>query len=354
MLVGAPVLKVLSELPRTSEFVIPGPGNDKPRIGLKRPWAAIKRYAQLPKLRLHDLRHSYASIAAGAGIGFPIIGKLLGHAQPSTTARYTHLADDPLRRASETIAVHIATAMGEMNPERDRSGDEEQMLLKGAIRLAAHFGCAGHTGVAVPTARLAQDFVSLAIDYRCPSKVHFEVLYPFIHALPAIEEREVFTGWNADFYYGNGKEDLMRQRRLIAEGLSRSARKAIFDEERRTVINAELRNPSNATWWFAQRIALRCGKTLFASYLDHRVCDYFLRWIQTICRLLEKPLVRQALAEELAGAFCQSIASVYATRSRLAEALARCSRRCWIIPPLMASKKPTLPYRRSVGGGLVR
>ena len=113
VLLGAPALKVLSSLPRTSQYVIPGPTGDNPRVGLKRPWAAIKRYAQLPTLRLHDLRHSYASVAAGTGIGLPIIGKLLGHAQPSMTARYTHLADDPLRRASESIAGEIAAAMGE-------------------------------------------------------------------------------------------------------------------------------------------------------------------------------------------------------------------------------------------------
>ena len=129
VVLGAPALKVLSDLPRTTEYVIPGTSEDKPRVSLKRPWAAIKRYVQLPKLRLHDLRHSYASIAAGAGIGLPIIGKLLGHAQPSTTARYTHLADDPLRRASESIASQIAAAMGEAQAECEQTGNQQQVLL---------------------------------------------------------------------------------------------------------------------------------------------------------------------------------------------------------------------------------
>jgi integrase len=71
----------------------------------------ITRRAGLTGLRVHDLRHSYASVAAGAGLGLPIIGKLLGHTQPSTTARYAHLADHPLRLASEAVAVEIATAM---------------------------------------------------------------------------------------------------------------------------------------------------------------------------------------------------------------------------------------------------
>ena len=51
-----------------------------------------------------DLRHTYASLGAGGGLGLPIIGRLLGHAQTATTARYAHLDNDPLRRASEAIA----------------------------------------------------------------------------------------------------------------------------------------------------------------------------------------------------------------------------------------------------------
>ena len=64
-------------------------------------------------MRLHDLRHSHASVGAGAGLGLPIIGKLLGHTQASTTARYAHLDNDPLRRASERIGREIALAMGD-------------------------------------------------------------------------------------------------------------------------------------------------------------------------------------------------------------------------------------------------
>jgi integrase len=59
------------------------------------------------------LRHSHASIGAGAGVGLPIIGAILGHADAATTAKYAHLANDPLRRASERIGGDIAAAMGE-------------------------------------------------------------------------------------------------------------------------------------------------------------------------------------------------------------------------------------------------
>ncbi|MCO6409479.1 site-specific integrase [Hoeflea alexandrii] len=111
VLLGASALEVLAELPRTGEYVIAGALPNKPRSDLKRPWERIKRHAGLESLRLHDLRHSFASVGAGAGMGLAIVGKLLGHESPSTTARYAHLADDPLRRASESISGMIATAM---------------------------------------------------------------------------------------------------------------------------------------------------------------------------------------------------------------------------------------------------
>lgn len=63
-----------------------------------------------PTVRLHDLRHTYASVLASAGMCLPIIGALLGHTQPGTTARYAHLFDDPLRAATERVgAIMTAT-----------------------------------------------------------------------------------------------------------------------------------------------------------------------------------------------------------------------------------------------------
>nr|WP_244470429.1 tyrosine-type recombinase/integrase [Microvirga vignae] len=62
-------------------------------------------------MRLHDLRHTHASFGAGAGLGLPIIGKLLGHSQSATTHRYAHLDADPLRRASDQIGSTIAAAL---------------------------------------------------------------------------------------------------------------------------------------------------------------------------------------------------------------------------------------------------
>ncbi len=112
VLLGAPALEVLATLPRLGDFVIAGATADKPRSDIKRPWGRVTAHAGLPDLRLHDLRHSYASVGAAAGMGLGMVGKLLGHASPTTTARYSHFADDPLRRASESIASTIANAMG--------------------------------------------------------------------------------------------------------------------------------------------------------------------------------------------------------------------------------------------------
>ncbi len=75
------------------------------------PWEAVSRRAGLDGVRLHHLRHTYASFGAGSGLGLPIIGKLLGHTQAATTHRYAHLDADPLRRASEAIGGRIAAAL---------------------------------------------------------------------------------------------------------------------------------------------------------------------------------------------------------------------------------------------------
>ena len=111
VVLNAPALAVLSTLPRIGHFVVAGDDPERPRTDLKRPWALVTREASLEGLRIHDLRHSFASFGAGGGLGLPIIGKLLGHTQSSTTLRYAHVGDDPLRRASESIAGQIAAAL---------------------------------------------------------------------------------------------------------------------------------------------------------------------------------------------------------------------------------------------------
>jgi integrase len=108
---NAPSLAVLQSLDRIGPFVIAGANPDIPRADLKKPWTAVTKAASLPGLRIHDLRHSFASIGAGAGLGLPIVGKLLGHTQAATTQRYAHLDADPIRRAADAIGVTIAAAL---------------------------------------------------------------------------------------------------------------------------------------------------------------------------------------------------------------------------------------------------
>jgi integrase len=110
---SAAAQEVLASLKRIegNPFIIPGAGAGAPRADLKKPWAAVSRAAGLKGVRLHDLRHSFASFGAGASLGLPIIGKLLGHSQPATTARYAHLDADPMRRAVDTIGSAISGAM---------------------------------------------------------------------------------------------------------------------------------------------------------------------------------------------------------------------------------------------------
>ena len=102
---------LLRSAQRAGPFVIPGALPDQPRSDLKKPWLAIQRHADLDGVRLHDLRHTFASIGAGASLGLPIVGKLLGHSQPATTARYAHLDADPLRRATDLIGAQLAAAL---------------------------------------------------------------------------------------------------------------------------------------------------------------------------------------------------------------------------------------------------
>jgi integrase len=108
---NAPALAVLQSLEQIGAFVIPGANPDTPRADLKKPWAAVIEAASLPGLRIHDLRHSFASVGAGAGLGLPIVGKLLGHAQAATTQRYAHLDADPIRRAADAIGATISAAL---------------------------------------------------------------------------------------------------------------------------------------------------------------------------------------------------------------------------------------------------
>jgi site-specific recombinase XerD len=82
--------------------------SDGARVGIQRPWARIRARAGLGSVRLHDLRHSFASVGVAANLGLPVLGAILGHRHPATTARYAHLDDDPRRAAAARISNQIA------------------------------------------------------------------------------------------------------------------------------------------------------------------------------------------------------------------------------------------------------
>ncbi len=110
---SAPALSVLYHIDRheNNPYVIVGREPLSHLVNLRKPWARIRAKAGLDDFRLHDLRHSFASVGAGLGVSLPIIGKMLGHTQAATTQRYAHLAADPVKEATDKIGETIAAAL---------------------------------------------------------------------------------------------------------------------------------------------------------------------------------------------------------------------------------------------------
>ena len=100
----------MAQLPRLpgNSWVIPGAKPGARLSSLFEPWRRVRARAGLDDVRIHDLRHSYASRALALGESLPVIAKLLGHAQIQTTARYTHLTRDAVKDAAIRVAEGIA------------------------------------------------------------------------------------------------------------------------------------------------------------------------------------------------------------------------------------------------------
>ena len=94
------LLKEMKKLKGDSVFLFPGRVPNQPIKEIKNAWATIRRAAHIEDVHIHDLRHTYASHLVSSGLSLSIVGKLLGHTQASTTQRYAHLADEPLRKAT--------------------------------------------------------------------------------------------------------------------------------------------------------------------------------------------------------------------------------------------------------------
>jgi integrase len=129
-----PALAVLVDLPRLdgNPHVIAGQKAGAHLVNLEKPWRGIRAAADLNDVRLHDLRHAFASVAASSGMGLPIIGKMLGHTQAATTHRYAHLASDPVKAAAAAVAGKIAAAMDGGPEEGSKSGAMVLPLRSGA------------------------------------------------------------------------------------------------------------------------------------------------------------------------------------------------------------------------------
>jgi integrase len=111
---GQPAIEVLAKVDRVEKnpWVIVGTKPGARLADLQPFWQRVRARAGLKDVRIHDLRHTFASTAVAAGQGLPMIGKLLGHTQVQTTARYAHLAADPVKEAVNRVASDLARAIG--------------------------------------------------------------------------------------------------------------------------------------------------------------------------------------------------------------------------------------------------
>ena len=110
---GAPALAVLNGLPRKkgSPWVFPASTGKGHHVGMPRVWRKLTAMARLKDVRMHDLRHGFASIAVADGSSLYLVGKVLGHSQAATTQRYAHLQLDPVRAVADRTSRKLAGAL---------------------------------------------------------------------------------------------------------------------------------------------------------------------------------------------------------------------------------------------------
>lgn len=131
---NAPALEVLNGLAKVKDnpFVIVGDVEKAHLVNIQKPWRAIRKAAGLDDVRLHDLRHTFASVGVEGGASLVMVGALLGHTQPQTTKRYAHLANDPQRVAADAIATRIADRLSpKPKPASDPTDDNVYPLKRG-------------------------------------------------------------------------------------------------------------------------------------------------------------------------------------------------------------------------------
>jgi integrase len=109
-------IEVLKVIPRTGRFVIAGRTPEQPFQNLTETWIRVRGLAGLEDCRLHDLRHSFASLAAGRGVSLQMIGKLLGHRSQITTQRYAHLSRDAASAVNDELGAAMQAAIAKKRP----------------------------------------------------------------------------------------------------------------------------------------------------------------------------------------------------------------------------------------------
>jgi len=108
-------------VPRGNPWLFPGDTPGQPVKEIRRFWVGIQKQAKLPGVRIHDLRHTFASLLVSGGASLEMIGKLLGHSQMTTTQRYAHLMDSPLRHG-----VNVVASIFRPRPQLVHDADQEQ------------------------------------------------------------------------------------------------------------------------------------------------------------------------------------------------------------------------------------
>lgn len=117
---NAAAIAVLKKIPKMEKnpHVIVGSKPGSRLINLQKPWRYVRALAKLDDVRIHDLRHTFASVGVAAGGSLPIIGRALGHSQVSTTQRYAHLTDTPVHQLTQAIGKQLYQALAKKPPKR--------------------------------------------------------------------------------------------------------------------------------------------------------------------------------------------------------------------------------------------
>jgi len=103
--------RIIAELSHRSDWVLPSSRGNGPIVGLQKAWDMVRIWCGFEDARMHDLRHSFATYAVSDGASLFLVGKALGHKQSTTTERYAHVADDPVKAVADRTANHLAALM---------------------------------------------------------------------------------------------------------------------------------------------------------------------------------------------------------------------------------------------------